>query len=199
MLTVAIASENDAYDAEIYRVLLERMLGRTVARWATDMRFNGYRSVWKLAEPFLVRAQAAGIRHALLAVDNDGGAKRQPEHDASHDTLAQADDKDGCRFCWLTTAIPSGWAGHGTTCIVVPVQAIETWLLHLRGVPLAPTPESYYDRGALKRRFFGTGALPPVEKRQQLALAELNRPDAIERLMERPSFRLFATQLEPWR
>jgi hypothetical protein len=199
MLTVAIASENDAYDAEIYRFLLERLLGHTVERWATEMRFNGYRSVWKLAEPFLKRAQTAGIRHALLAVDNDGGAKRQPEHDPSHDTASQAADKDGCRFCWLSTSIPPWWAAYGLACIIVPVQAVETWLLHLRGAPLMPTPESYYDRGALKRRFFGAGTLPPVEKRQQLALAELNRPDAIERLQERPSFRLFAEQLVQWR
>ncbi|HSN97832.1 MAG TPA: hypothetical protein VLS89_06020, partial [Candidatus Nanopelagicales bacterium] len=144
MLTVAIATEYDDYDGEVYRVLLERYLGQPVARWQTAMRFNGDRSVRKLAAPYLVTAAAAGVRHALFAIDNDGGSKRRPEHDEGHDQAAQAaDEREGCRVCWLSQALPASWTESGARrCVVVPVQTLETWLLCLRGAPAftAPTP-----------------------------------------------------------
>ena len=80
-LTVAIASENDSFDGEVYRFLLSQLLGVTVQRWAGTFAFNGCKSVVKLAPAFLNAAQAAGVGHALFAVDNDGGAAKKPEHD----------------------------------------------------------------------------------------------------------------------
>lgn len=108
MLTVAIASENDVYDGEVYRTLLESMLGIEVKKWQSEMRFSGEGSVFKLIEPYLKSASAKGIRHALLAVDNDGGSKRRLEHEATHDAVAQASDTgDGCRTCRLQHALPA--------------------------------------------------------------------------------------------
>ncbi len=126
-LEVAIASEQDAYDGEIYRLLLERLLGRPVVRWTGDFVFNGYKSVAKACDAFLHAASAAGIRHALLAVDNDGGARRHPEHEVTHPPVPfNLNDDEGCRECWLTATIPSSWTtGEMRLCVVVPVQVID--------------------------------------------------------------------------
>src|SRR5580704_8864263 len=153
-LPVAIASEQDAFDGQLYELLLERLLGRPVARWTGTFAFNGCRSVAKLCPAFLLAAEAAGVEHALLAVDNDGGARRRPEHEPGHVPPAFAlDDDVTCRECWLTQALPASWrAEPRRSCVVVPVQVIETWLLVLRGDALTPTPEHLNDRNVLKRR-----------------------------------------------
>lgn len=201
MLTVAIATEYDDYDGEVYRALLERCLGQPVARWQTTMRFNGDRSVRKLATPYLAAAAAAGVRHALFSIDNDGGGKRRPEHESQHVPAAQAaDEREGCRVCWLSHVLPSFWTeGGAKRCVVVPVQTLETWLLCLRGSPAfsSPTPEQQYDRRVLKRRFFGD-PLPPVADRVRLALAEVQRPEALDVLRRRRSFLAFEAQLAAW-
>jgi hypothetical protein len=198
MLTVAIATEYDQYDGEVYRALLERLLGVEIGRWQTDMRFNGDRSVRKLAEPYLLAAARHGVRHALFAIDNDGGARRRPEHEDHHSIDPALDDDDCCRVCWLSASIPPSWQQEGRMlCVVVPVQALETWLLFLRGDLSEPTPEQCYDRGVLKRRFFGR-PLPPVETRTALALAQVQQPGAIERLRQRRSFRLMEELLRTW-
>lgn len=205
-LTVAIASENDSFDGEIYRAILQLILQRPVNRWQTEMRFDGHRAVYKLAELFLVRARQHGIRHALFAVDNDGGQRRRPEHDADKCAAVQnpevairLDNDDVCRVCWLTSGVPAGWlAEGGLLCLAVPVQTVETWLLHLRGDSLDPSPEQVYHRPTLKKRFFGK-PLPPAEDRIALALQQIQRADALERLRERRSFRLMETQLAAWR
>ena len=106
-LPVAIASEQDAFDGQLYGLLLERLLARPVARWTGPFVFNGCRSVAKLCPAFLAAAEAAGVQHALLAVDNDGGARRHPEHEAAHLPVPfNLNDEDGCRECWLTAAVP---------------------------------------------------------------------------------------------
>jgi len=127
-LAVAIASEHDAFDGEVYRRLLERLLARPVTRWSGSFVFNGCKSVAKLCPAFLEAASAAGIRHALLAIDNDGGARRRPEHDDTHVPPAfDVDDDETCRECWLHQAVPSSWTADSRRhCVAVPVQVIET-------------------------------------------------------------------------
>lgn len=199
-LEVAIASEQDAYDGEIYRLLLERLLGRPVVRWTGDFVFSGCKSVAKMCDAFLNAASAAGVRHALLAVDNDGGARRRPEHEATHPPVPfNLNDDDGCRECWLTSAIPASWTARDLRlCVVVPVQVIETWLLVLRGhVFASPTPEQRYDRAALKKDFFGK-PIPSLATRIALAQALVARPDAIDVLRARPSFQRFADRVGDW-
>lgn len=200
-MIVAIASENDDYDGEIYRTLLQQLLGRGVQKWQTDMRFNGDKSVWKQAAPYLQRALQQGVRHALLAVDNDGSSTRRQEHSEAHQGAGELADPDGCRVCWLRSALPTFWstAAH-PHCIVVPVQCIETWLLAVRGDEMAPSPERAfsYSRPDLKRRFFGSGTKPPLSTRLKLALEQLSRPEATGRLRERASFRHFEAQLRSW-
>jgi hypothetical protein len=64
-----------------------------------------------------------GIRHALFAVDNDGGARRGPEHKPNHDQPTQAADDDGCRTCRILQAIPEWWTiADRRHCAAVPVQ-----------------------------------------------------------------------------
>jgi hypothetical protein len=201
-LKVAIAAEYDDYDAEVFRFLLERLLGMHIERWKTEIRFNGNRSVRKLAPEYLRRAAAEGVRHALFAIDNDGGARRRPEHQADHNQDEEAmrgkEGRDGCRFCWLSAALLPSSVGSGCRqCVVVPVQALETWLLFLRGDPLEPSPEQVYDRSNLKKQFFGLPK-PHCDRRTEMAQAQLGTSDALQRLRERPSFHLFEQQLAEW-
>ncbi len=109
MLTVAIAVENPDYDGEVYRLLLELLLDRQVATFPTQRRFSGWRSVLTLCEPYLRDADRQGIKHALLAIDNDGGGKRAPEHDEAHDVAGEAADDEGCRVCRHFEDQLAGW------------------------------------------------------------------------------------------
>ncbi len=198
-LSVAIASEYDAYDGEIYRFLISQLLERDVERWAGEFSFNGNRSVVKLAPAFLEAASRHGIRHALLAVDNDGGSRRRPEHEESHVSPPfDIDDNDGCRECWLRAAIPCKWQqSGGLSCVVVPVQVLETWLLCARGDEFPGTPEQSYDRRSLKARFFGK-PVPPVSARISMALEALRHGGALEVLRTRPSFARFEERVLDW-
>ncbi len=199
MLTVAIASENDVYDGAVLERLLACLLATEVARWKTQMRIVGHAKVVGLAEPFLRRAAEEGIRHALLAVDNDGGARRGPQHESDHDRARQAADRDGCRGCRVLQAIPQWWRAEDRRyCAVVPVQAIETWLLWIRGDAFDSEPEKAYDRWLLKKRFFGK-PLPPESMRARLALEQVGTPGALEKLRQLRSFRWFEEQLGTWR
>jgi hypothetical protein len=198
-LVVAIASEYDAFDGEVYELLLRLLLGRSVTRWTSGFVFNGYHSVAKQCPAFLAAARAAGVRRALLAIDNDGDGTRCPEHDAAHIPPAfDIRDDEGCRECWLTAAIPSSWrAAPQRSCVVVPIQVVETWLLVLRGDALTPTPEQMFDRKALKRRVFGTPS-PPCTTRVRLAREQLDRPGALDVLRALPSSQRFAERIRGW-
>lgn len=201
MIQIAIASENGTFDSELYRYLVERVLETKASIWrsASPIRFSGCRSVVNQAPSFLRLAEQAQIRHALLGIDNDGGSRRGPEHEPDHDVQQQAADEDGCRVCRLMNAIPSRWKeGAFRHCVVVPVQAMETWLLAVKGHDFnAPTPEQYFNRSAMKKQFFGRKGLP-VSVRTQMALAELQRPESLEILRQRKSFQHFEQQLAAW-
>ena len=200
MVTIAVGAENDDYDAEIYRVLIERIIRQPVTRYLTQRRFSGWRSVRYLSDAYLRDADRQGIRHALFAIDNDGGARRAPEHDPAHDAAAQAaNEDDGCRACWLSEVLPTWWIQNGAKlCVVVPVQTLETWLLCIRGDEFtAPSPEQQYGRPVLKKRFFGK-PMPPENYRLALALSEIQKPAALDILRDRRSFRHFEAQLASW-
>lgn len=196
---VAIATENDDFDGEVYRLLLELLLGDSVERWKTETRFSGWTSIEKRLGLYLENASADGITRCLIAVDNDGGAKRHPEHLAGHDQAVEAENREGCCECWLRSVVPASWiANGGQTCVVVPVQTVETWLLCVRGEPPLTSPEASYDRRVLKRLFFGKPT-PPVDKRTELALAEIRKPNALDVLRARPSFQRFEAQVAAFR
>jgi hypothetical protein len=148
---------------------------------------------------FLRRALDEGVRHALIGVDNDGGASRRPEHEDTHRRDEQLlDPNSACSVCWLEQFIPPWWTSEGgQQCLVVPVQTIETWLLILRGHTFASAPESTYHRDVLKKCFFGK-PFPPSAERLKLALAEVNKPDALEQLRARSSFARFEQQARAW-
>ena len=143
-------------------------------------------------------AQNAGVRHILAAIDNDGGARRHPPHDASHVRVEQVEDAAGCRLCKLESWLPEPMIA--SVCIAVPVQALEVWLLAAGGHPFsAPTPEQAYDRRALKKALYGSAA--SNASRTQIALEILAAPrDPLRaRLLERPSYRLFSHAATTWK
>jgi len=199
MLTVAIGAEGIDYDAEIYRTLLEMLLGTPIARYPPQVRFGGWKNVLALAETYLRDAHSAGVKHALFAIDNDGKSTKHLEHHPAHDAAAEAADESGCRTCLLAQALPGWWtANAGKRCVVVPVQTLETWLLCIRGDDFSASPEQQYHRDVLKKRFFGR-PLPPAPVRLSLALAEISKPGALDILRQRLSFRQFEAQLADWR
>ena len=200
-MLVAIAAENDDYDVAVYEALLKLVLGSDVEAWRThDMQFRGVGSVMTLGRTFLERAAARGLGYALLAVDNDGGLRRHPEHNSSHVGAVEVADRDGCRWCRLARVAPDEWtAGAKRHCVVVPVQTIETWLLVARGDAFSnPTPEMNLHRRALKKQLLGPFK-PEAGGRVRIGLAALATIGALVRLRERPSFQLFEAQLGAWR
>lgn len=199
MTLVAVACENVDYDGAVFLELLARLWG-PVEPWETPYRFNGRKAVLKHLPTFLGFAADAHLRHSLVAIDNDGGARRCPEHEDQHRIEDQASDPDdGCAVCCVEHVIPGEWRDPARRyCVAVPVQTLETWLLHLRGAPaLTPTPEQVYSRTKLKKLFYGESK-PPVATRRELALVTLRTPDAMERLRALRSFRHFEAQVAAW-
>ncbi len=197
-LVIGFASENDDYDALIYRRLTELVVQRSVTSWNHGLRFSGVNHVRKQLPAFLGRARDAAVQHVVLAVDNDGGSRRHPEHEDSHDRMAQAADPDGCRVCQLESVVPDDWRQGSRHVVVTPVQTLETWLLVLRGHGMPnPVPENNYARRELKKMFWG-GGKPPQSDRIAMAMDLVNRQGALSILMERPSFERFATAVRNW-
>ncbi|MGE0551355.1 MAG: hypothetical protein AB7O24_22625 [Kofleriaceae bacterium] len=199
-LRVAIASEYHACDGELYRYLIELVRGSPVTAWCGTYAFTGCKSVAKLAPAFLTAAAAAGVQHALLAIDNDGAGKSRLEHESTCTPVAFAiADDDSCRECWLSQSInppPPSWVTvGGQHGVAVPVQTMEAWLLAIRD-GLAD-PERQYNRRVLKTQFYGKPT-PPAAARTQLALAVLQRPDALDVLRQRPSFQRFEAVVTAW-
>ncbi|MFL5344256.1 MAG: hypothetical protein ACJ8AT_05655 [Hyalangium sp.] len=199
MLTVAIASEFNAFDGELYRYLLERILGVEVQAWKSEFEFNGCKHVRKQTGLFLKKAADAGVQHALVAIDNDGGSARGLPHKPDHQVEREVEDPDGCRVCWLLETIPSTWrAAPYRSCVVVPIQTLETWLLIIQGHTFTePSPEQRYNRAVLKKDCFGKLPLSSQE-RQRIALELLKQPEALPKLSLRPSFQHFMNQVLAW-
>jgi len=202
-LKVGVASENNNYDAIVYAHILRKLIGVPVEPYIPQgMSFNGCNAVAKLAPTFLSRCLQAGVRNAILAVDNDGGSQRRLEHADDHALPATYDESTECRVCWLHGSITTSWVvGNGRCSLVVPVQTLETWLLVARGQPPEPPvgrPEGYFGRAALKRRLFGKGTLPPMADRCAVAIDALESPYALDRLRERHSFMRFEAGVRDW-
>ncbi|NOK23137.1 hypothetical protein [Corallococcus carmarthensis] len=200
MLTVAIASEFHAYDGELYRYLLERVLGTPVQAWKSEIEFNGCKHVRKQAGLYLNAAAQQGVRHALVAIDNDGGSTHGLPHHPSHDSAQECANERGCRVCWLHSTIPTSWREDPyRSCVVVPVQTLETWLLIAKGHAFTePSPEQRYHRPVLKKDCFGK-PLPSSRDQKRMALDCLQHPEAIKRLSARPSFQAFVDQVNAWK
>ncbi|HEX8700318.1 MAG TPA: hypothetical protein VF815_15835 [Myxococcaceae bacterium] len=202
MLKVAIAGENPHYDMQVYGAVLSLVLQQKVEVWNDHgYRFSGWKSVLHHAPLFLKDAAGHGIQRALLAIDNDGGSRRRLEHQPSHVSNQQARNvEDGCAECLLEESIPENWKHPPLyCCIAVPVQTLETWLLVVSGHPFKESsPEKRYSRPVLKKDLFGDPHLPQ-EKRLEKALDVLKRPDALERLRQRPSFQRFEARLAGWK
>ena len=199
MLTVAIASEFHAYDGELYRYLLERVLGTPVEAWKSEIEFTGCKHVRKQAGLYLTKAAQDGVRYALVATDNDGGSTHGLPHDPSHDVAQECENDRGCRVCWLHSTIPTSWrVDPYRSCVVVPTQTLETWLLIAKGHAFTePSPEQRYNRQALKKDCYGKPE-PSSQVKKGMALEWLQHPQAIERLSARPSFQAFVDQVKRW-
>jgi len=199
-MKVAIGGESKQYDPEVYRFLLGRVLRTDIERWESDIVFlPGWKGLLKILPTYLDRAASAGVRHALVAIDNDGGADGPAEHEMNHQASLEAAKDRGCRTCLLLDTLPPDWReGQRYRCTVVPVQTLETWLLCVRGDKLkAPTPEQFYYRWYLKKLFFGS-PIPEEAERARLAIDQLGKPDALDILRQRRSYRYFEMQLCGW-
>lgn len=198
MTTVAFATENTEYDGRILEHILRSLLRFDVNLWVTPMRFDGRKAVLKLLPTFLERAIEAGLEHAIVAIDNDGGARSRPAHDPAHCAATEdLDEAEGCSTCVLRSRIPEEWTRARRCCVAVPVQTIETWLLVARGDALTPSPEQIYHRRNLKKRFHGP-VQPDLARRVELAQRSLREPDALARLRTLRSFLQFEEQLGDW-
>ncbi|RKG64113.1 hypothetical protein D7V80_28130 [Corallococcus sp. CA054B] len=199
MLTVAIASEFHAYDGELYRYLLEQVLGTPIEAWKSEIEFNGCKHVRKQAGLYLNTAAQQGVRHALIAIDNDGGSTHGLPHHPLHDTAQECANAGGCRVCWLHNTIPTNWREDPYhSCVVVPVQTLETWILIAKGHEFSePSPEQRYSRPVLKKDCYGKPQ-PSSQVMKGMALKWLSQPDAITRLSARPSFQAFVEQVKRW-
>jgi len=139
------------------------------------------------------------VRHAVLAIDNDGGSTRRPEHEDTHDRAAQMKNPNGaCSVCLMESSVTRGWSEQGGQLVLaVPIPTIETWLLVARGDEFEGRPESGFHRPTLKKRLYGKPA-PPVAKRLELALGVLADPNALRRLQKLRSFARFEQQARSW-
>jgi hypothetical protein len=202
MTRLALATENNPVDGEILLRLVGR-LGIQPKPWATSVRpFTGWQGIFKELPIFLELARRDGVQRALICIDNDGGARRHPAHQEDHDRVAEAQNgKAGCRTCRMLERLPEVWrAAPLEACVVVPVQAIETWLLALRNHAFAnSTPENNYDRNALKKQFWADDLHAGDKRRLAVADAVLERADALVVLRKRPSFAAFENQVAGWR
>lgn len=201
MLRVALATENNRMDGSFFLALL-RLLGVDAEPWSTSAQpFTGWQGIFKNLPEYLALAKDDGVRHALVAADNDGGGVRHPPHVETHDQAAHAQDhKAGCRACRFRERIPQDWRNEPfSACVVVPVQTIETWLLVLRDHEFANVvPEKNYDRGSLKKQFWATDLQAPDARRVEIIASALAREDALDVLRQRPSFVQFEAQVGGW-
>lgn len=198
-LVVAIASESNQFDREVYRRLLELVLEIGVSAFKTDIEFGNRTRVRTLANAFLERVLGQGVRHALFAIDNDGGMARRPAHDPAHNRIEQmTNPNDACSTCLMDSSVAPKWYELGVQVVfVVPIQTIETWLLVAQGSPFEGRPENTYHRPTLKKRLYGKPE-PPVARRLEVALSVLSDPNALERMRALQSFVLFEQQVRSW-
>lgn len=207
-IRVAIASECGESDGEIYRGLLEIVLDRPVERWrAKSVRFVGWKKIYRLLPAFLELAEKDNVDRTLIAVDNDGGARRHPEHVDAHEPIAPGTpledliaEEEHCRVCAIHYRLPPGWSpASGRSSIVVPVQVLETWILCITGPQKlrSRTPEQFYGRDHLKKKCWGK-PIPTAAARVRIALEAFRQPGALEVLRKRLSFRRFEAETLRW-
>lgn len=201
-LSAFVATENGRFDASIYCALAARVTGLALEPWDKSGHFDhGRQFVIRNIPAFMIEAAKAGVRHAIVAVDNDGGSKRRIEHEEAHDAAPDVSDWNRCcSECLLQHRVPLEWRdAGGAACIVVPVQAIETWLLAVCGWNFGgKRPEDFHSRTMLKRRYrelvYGVNEERDEAFRIEKALAAVASDAALERLRERPSFLRFEAQ-----
>ncbi|MFI5299243.1 MAG: hypothetical protein ACHREM_14200 [Polyangiales bacterium] len=204
MIRVALVTENNAVDGVIF-VDLVKLMGLNIEPWSPSARpFPGLPAIWRNLAAYLQTAEDDGVEHALVAIDNDGGARRNPPHQADHVVDDFADDWNAaCRVCRLRKFLPPAWnEGSRRSCLVVCMQTIETWLLVLKGHAFSNArrvPERDYGRDAMKKAFWGDELGAGDQERVALARTLLARHDALALLGQRPSFMSFVEQIEAWK
>lgn len=200
-MLVAIASENNGVDGRLIGELVRMLRGIAIEAWPSwhHRLPGGWGGVVDSTTTFLKLATGDGVQRAVLMIDNDGGAKRRPEHLPSHDQIQEAKNReDGCATCLLSAQVPAEWLSlPNRACVVVPVQTLETWLLVAAGSAFKnPVPERNFHRRVLKRDLYG--ATEGDDAKLTLALATLQNPNALTRLRQRPSFAAFEQQIQAW-
>jgi hypothetical protein len=198
-MIVAIAAEGP--DPEVYRHPLGMVLDTSVIRYKPGRLFGGCKGVLKHFPTHLADTANEGVRHALLAIDNDGGRNGPPEHDSGHVVPDEIATTPACRTCLVLNRLPQAWRdAQRFHCVVVPVQILETWLLCARGHRFTTrSPERFYDRDQLKELLYGKAPFPAQAERVRMALDELNGPGMLGVLRERRSFHRMEIQFRGWR
>jgi len=183
----AFCVEDDT-DEEVFRTLLSRMLAHPIDVDGYRFPRGGCGVALAVAYKVARRAYHAGLDGALFAVDNDGA----PRHRASEVSC-------DCRLCELRRAAavdePRGWSRPGLSPLqyffAVPVQTLETWLLHARGWDFAGAAETLRATAAgwrqLKTALYG--AADPDRSRMREVVRPLLQALEPETLAARsPSF-----------
>lgn len=178
--------ENET-DAQVFEVLLTNILGTTVQADLFPYRRDGWHKVLSVAPKIARKAHRDGLHGALFAIDNDGA---EPIHSEAHET----NPNPTCRLCKLKAEAridePLAWPRPGLPPLrylfAVPVQTLETWLLHAQGHDFKGAADSLGRDGSgrrqLKKLLYGVEQ-PDSATMIKVArpLAEKLNPDALAR------------------
>ncbi len=149
----------DETDEAIFAAILGKILGADITPDDQTYRFppGGWTQALRLAYLVARRAYHGGLDGAVFAIDNDGAI----EHEMAHSRVTD------CRVCQLKVAAsiddPLSWPRPALPPLryffAVPVQAVETWLLLVRGHVFQGRPEGIgvdaTGRRLLKRWLYG--------------------------------------------
>lgn len=209
-------------DHLIVAVLLSKLLGVDEAKLEVDRVGSpglGWSTVIELVPKVLRRFYGQCCMLAVLGVDNDGsrdvhreGIREDPRH--PRHWLHEPGSVDGCRFCILSRAVERArpelnWIDNKPgnawpVLIVVPVEAIESWLLiaqeivshgtgnlNAENMPRTGLKQAFYGRPAPTREDVETRALPTLRALTASHMQSMRQYSC--------SFSLFADQAEACR
>lgn len=179
----AFCVEDDTDELVFARILTHLLGAEVTANASFRHRLGGFDKALGLARAVACHAHRSGLDGALFAIDNDGA----PQHGA---------DPCRCRPCRLRAAAKVdtvlAWPRPALPPLrylfAVPVEAIETWLLILRGDRVDESVgKNATERKTLKRTLYGVES-PDRTKMTDVSLPLLDRFDAGRLAAQSPSF-----------
>jgi hypothetical protein len=191
----------DPSDQEVLSGIMGRVLGDIIEPAQEQYRFKmrGFSKALKLASSVARHAYHKGLDGAVFAIDNDG----TPPHLPGHAQTPQAE----CRVCQLRQAAaihePASWPRPALPPLqflfAVPLQTIESWLLHVQGYDFKGQAETLgadaNGRKKLKQALYGTSD-PDGRTMRETSRPLTERLVPTELARQSASFRYFLDQLE---